>query len=449
MKEYDLQTFLKKYSDSTVDFFRFNGNYGDSLIWHGTMTLLNKLSIQVNYVDLNSSIDSSILFIDGGGNFVDYYSDVRDFLILKHKKYKEIVILPHTINGEKQKEFLKELGSNVTIFCREENSFNFVKDNSARVQCYLSQDCAFYNDLSGYEKVGTVAGTLNAFRNDSESIFDKKPIDNIDISYDGWCKKPLGDFLEKISAYDEIRTDRLHVAIAGTLLNKKIMLFPNSYYKNLSVYEYSLKKYPDTTFVYAKDINLVTFKNINTVFADYLKNEKSFQGDHSLFDLFKEIVKINYDIWNLEDRARNTNSSFQEVSETKKNIDICNQSRNDTIRKLDLNFAYLFSNSDLSVSQFVSESPATLIDRLSIFYIRKHMVSKILGCIENDIVLIKLYEQKHQIISEQIEFLGKYFDIFISGLKDEKICFKVFNPVKIYNDTRIRKYIDKLQNDSC
>ena len=127
----------------------------------------------------------------------------------------------------------------------------------------------------------------------------------------------------------------------------------------------------------------------------------------------------------------------------------CNQLRNDTIRKLDLNFAYLFSNDDLPVSQFVSESPATLIDRLSIFYIRKHMVSKILVCIENDIVLIKLYEQKHQLISEQIEFLGKYFDIFISGLKDKKIFFKVFNPIKIYNDTRIRKYIDKLQNDSC
>ena len=447
MKEYDLETFLKKYSNTKVDFFRFNGNYGDSLIWHGTMRLLDRLSIGVNYVDIDSCIDSSILFIDGGGNFVDYYSDVRDFLSLKHKKYKEVVILPHTISGEKQKEFLKELDSNVTIFCREEESFNFVKDNSARVQCYLSQDCAFYNDLSGYEKVGT--GTLNAFRDDSESTFDKKPIDNIDISHDGWCKKPLGDFLEKISDYDEIRTDRLHVAIAGTLLNKKVMLFPNSYYKNLSVYEYSLKKYPNTVFVYVKDIDLATYKNIDAVFNDYLKSRKYFQNSHSLFDLFREIVKINYEIWNLEDKARNSSSSFKEVSETKKKIDTCNQSRNDTIRKLDLNFAYLFNNDDLSVSQFVSESPATLIDGLSIFYIRKHMISKILGCIENDTVLIKLYEQKHQLISEQIKFLGKYFDIFISGLKDKKMFFKVFNPVKIYNDPRIRKYIDKLQNDSC
>lgn len=447
MKEIGLETFLKKYSNKKVDFFRFNGNYGDSLIWHGTMKLLGRLSVDVNYVDIDSSIENNILIIDGGGNFVDYYSDVRNFLSLKHKKYNEVVILPHTISGEKQKEFLKELGSNVAIFCREEESFNFVKDNSDRVQCYLSQDCAFYNDLSGYEKVGT--GTLSAFRNDNESSFDKKPIDNIDISYAGWCKKPLGDFLEKISAYAEIRTDRLHVAIAATLLNKKIMLFPNSYYKNLSVYEYSLKKYPETVFVYVKDINLVTYKNIETVFDDYLKSGKSLKSSHSIFDLFREVIKINYEIWNLEDKVRNSSCSFEEISETKKKIDSCNQLRNDTIRKLDLNFSYLFSNEASSLSQFVSESPAILIDRLSIIFIRKHMISKILGCIENDNILFKSYERKHQLVSEQMEFLGKYFDIFIFGLKDKKTFFKVFNPVKIYNDSRIRKYIDKLQKDSC
>ena len=105
MKEYKLEVYLEKYKNTKVDSFRINGNYGDSLIWHGTIILLNKLSINVNYVDINSNIDNDILFIDGGGNFVDYYSDVREFLILKHKKYKEIIILPHTINGDKQKKF--------------------------------------------------------------------------------------------------------------------------------------------------------------------------------------------------------------------------------------------------------------------------------------------------------------------------------------------------------
>jgi len=127
MKEYDLETFLKKYSNTKVDFFRFNGNYGDSLIWHGTMRLLDRLSIGVNYVDIDSCIDSSILFIDGGGNFVDYYSDVRDFLSLKHKKYKEVVILPHTISGEKQKEFLKELVQMLRFFAEKKKALILLK----------------------------------------------------------------------------------------------------------------------------------------------------------------------------------------------------------------------------------------------------------------------------------------------------------------------------------
>ncbi len=444
MKEYNLETFLEKYSNMTVDFFRFNGNYGDSLIWHGTMMLLNRLSINVNYVDIDSRIENNILFIDGGGNFIDNYSDVRNFLALKHKKYKEIIILPHTISGVKQKKILKELGSNTTIFCREKVSFDFVKDNSDHAYCYLSQDCAFYNNISSYKKIGK--GVLSAFRNDSESIFNNKPDNNIDISYDGWCKKPLDNFFEKISDHEEIKTDRLHVAIAGTMLRKKVQLFPNTYYKNLAVYEYSLKKYPDTSFIYAQDSNLVTFKNVDKSFKNFLQNKNGSQRTHTILDLFQEIIEINFEIWNLEDRARDTRHSFQIIAETKKQIDKCNQYRNDTIRKIDLNFAYLLGNNEeLEAHQFISESPGMLIDRLSIFYIRKSVIFKILDLIKDDTDLFKIYEKKLHVISEQIEFLGKYADILISGLRGKRLFFKIFRPVKIYNDHRIRKYIDALQ----
>lgn len=421
MKEYDLENFLKKHSNTKVDFFRFNGNYGDSLIWHGTMVLLNRLSIDVNYVDINSIVDNSILFIDGGGNFVDYYSDVHDFLALKHKKYKEIIIFPHTISGEKQKNLLKDLGPNITIFCREELSYDFVRANLGYTNCYLSHDCAFYNDLSDYEKIG--AGTLNAFRDDCESVFYNKPKNNIDISCDGWCKKPLGDFLRKITKYEEIRTDRLHVAIAGAILCKKVVLFSNSYYKNLAVYEYSLKKYPNVVFMYTDDIDLVSFKNIDNVFTEHIKNDINFRHNHNIFDLFREIIMVNHEIWDLEDKARDITQSYQIISETKRQIDKSNQYRNDTIGKLDLNFSYLFGNDELDAHRFISESPGVLIDRLSIFYIRKYKINEILNLIKNDATLLKTYKLKSQLILDQIEFLGKYFDALISKIKNKQLFF--------------------------
>jgi len=246
MQEYNLKKYLSKYSSSTVDFFRFKGNYGDSLIWHGTMKLLFNLGIKVNYVDLPSKNKYEVLFIDGGGNFVDYYDDVRDFLTAKPALYREIVILPHTIFGDKQIDILNNMQSDMTIFCREMISAKFVEDNFKNGKVYLWRDCAFYNSFSD---AGKGDGALNAFRLDQESLLPEQPNPNVDISYSGYATKPLDEFLGILKQYAQINTDRLHVAIAATLLGKQVKLYPNSYYKNKAVFEYSLKKFPNIEFV--------------------------------------------------------------------------------------------------------------------------------------------------------------------------------------------------------
>ncbi len=247
MKELNIKEFLKKYSNSEVDFFRFKGNYGDSVIWHGTMKLLSDLHITVHNVDISSLIKNKVLFIDGGGNFIDYYDDVRNFLNEKHSKYDEIVILPHTIFGNKQIDLLGKL-QNTTIFCRELESEKFVREHAKNSEVCLSQDCAFYNVFEDKQEKGE--GILYAFREDIESMFNNKPSQNIDISdIGGYETKPLDEFLDTIHTYEEIHTDRLHVAITASLLGKKVRLYPNSYFKNKAVFDYSLKKYPNTAFI--------------------------------------------------------------------------------------------------------------------------------------------------------------------------------------------------------
>ncbi len=245
MEEVDLKKFLEKYRDKTIDFYRFPGNYGDSLIWHGTKKLMNELNISENYVEIDSPKSNDVLFIDGGGNFVDYYSDVRDFLTKKHGLYKEIVVLPHTIFGDKQINILNNLLADITVFCREKVSFNFVKQNFLKGSVYLWHDCAFYNNFS---KSPDGKGILNAFRKDKESMLNYVPNANSDLSYNGYATKPLDELINSLKQYEEINTDRLHIAICATLLGKKVNLFPNSYYKNKAVFDYSLKKFPNISF---------------------------------------------------------------------------------------------------------------------------------------------------------------------------------------------------------
>jgi len=243
--EVDLKNFLEKYRNTKVDFYRFPGNYGDSLIWHGTKKLMRELNINENYIELGSPKSNRTLFIDGGGNFVDYYSDIRVFLIKKRDFYGEIVILPHTIFGDKQIDVLNDLSGDVTVFCRETVSFNFVKQNLRKGNAYLWHDCAFYND---FPKCLEGDGVLNAFRQDKESVLDTVPNTNNDLSYNGYATKPLDELINFLKQFEEINTDRLHIAICATLLGKKVGLFPNSYYKNKAVFDYSLKKFPNISF---------------------------------------------------------------------------------------------------------------------------------------------------------------------------------------------------------
>lgn len=246
MKEVDLKKFLKIYENKSIDFFRFSGNYGDSLIWHGTKRLLSLLNISEQYVETSSPKHNNVLFIDGGGNFVDYYSDIRDFLIKKPALYDEIIILPHTIFGEKQIEVLNNISSKLTIFCREKISAKFLEGRLTRGKVYLWYDCAFYNQ---FPPVPVGNGAINTFRSDKESKLHTLPISNNDISHNGYATKPLGEFIAILQKYAQVNTDRLHVAICATLLGKQVRLFPNSYYKNKAVFDYSLRKFPNIIFI--------------------------------------------------------------------------------------------------------------------------------------------------------------------------------------------------------
>lgn len=441
--ELDLKKYLSQFSGGRVDFYRFSGNYGDSLIYHGTKTLLNELNIHINFVEIDSGISNDILFIDGGGNFVDEYDDVYNFLVKKHRMYKKIVLLSHTIGGERQSKLIQSLGSNVTIFCREKVTYEFVKKNATKVECYLWHDCAFYNDLTNYSRFGE--GILNSFRVDVESNKKELPNDNEDISYDGWCMKPLQEFLGKIQKYGEIRTDRLHVAIASAMLGKRVLFYSNSYYKNMAVYEYSFKKYPEVIFIYENDYDLVSYNQIHSMFLEHFSKE-IVDTKHNISDLFNELIFLNHKLWRLEDLARNLKSTDKLVRETKRNIDKTNQSRNDVIRKIDFNLTDLLNNKESKdIEKFVSESPAVFIDKLSIMFIRKFEIERLVFRIKDNKSLNDIYNQKLNMINRQIDFNGNFLDVLFNKIRFGTVFFKIFNPVKIYNDYNIQKYISKLQ----
>jgi len=189
----------------------------------------------------------------------------------------------------------------------------------------------------------------------------------------------------------------------------------------------------------------ITFSKISAIFSNFIKNPKVDSTYDNVQKLVYLIIKINKTLWNLEDSARLSELGDKHVAEVKKNIDIYNQQRNDLIREIDTVLRRLLDVSRGVKESFYSESPGMIIDRLSIIFIKLAVVQKIISVIREDDIKLE-YLEKEKIPVGQIESIGNFLDLYIERLLKKEVFFEIQQPVKIYNDTRVRKYIKDFNN---
>ena len=265
----------------TIDWVLNPGNAGDSLIVAGTSAMLGRSGVPHRVVWDYAGYDSvgRILCYSGGGNLVRYYRFARDFLARHVDVADRVILLPHTVDANR--DFLAGLGRNVTLICREAISYDHCRSAAPKAEVFAADDLAFAldphhflrqqsagRDPNAVERLESrfqafIAETegdkvLNAWRGDAESS-DKRPVGaHQDISNDFGIESAFGlsamltsaDYLLRaINRFDLIRTDRLHTGIAGALLGKQVEIYPNSYYKNAAVYDFSLAHFPGVRFV--------------------------------------------------------------------------------------------------------------------------------------------------------------------------------------------------------
>ncbi|MBF0216437.1 MAG: polysaccharide pyruvyl transferase family protein [Candidatus Omnitrophica bacterium] len=235
-----------------VHFLNSTGNLGDALIRYGAVTLFKRNLINFHDLFYPDKASGKTLFVVGGGAYcwpwhfmcerVNHYLDC----------FESIFILPSSfdLSHPGVKRFIKRLPEKVTVFCREKYSYAQVRRTSQhKNNIFLDSDMAFHVDYNPYKTKGR--GVLVAFRGDLEKL-NTKDIPSGDISdisslgvYDRGMLDGYEYFLNRISSYEEIYTDRAHVAIASALLGKKITIYPNNYHKVQGIYEHSLSHYPN------------------------------------------------------------------------------------------------------------------------------------------------------------------------------------------------------------
>ena len=274
----DVAAYLAELATQGELFFKPNaGNAGDSLIACATFQLFDEANISYRLFDEDAFDPAGkILIYGGGGNLVAEHKAARQFVERYHHAVKKLVILPHTVSGNEG--LLGRLGSNVDIITREAISFEYVERQAPYANVLLADDLAFKLNLKlilaakctlPYRQVPLKrvvrrdtalwqaalrrslrkTRVLNCFRTDKERTNIRRPVGNVDLSklLKYGVDTPEEAFrttqvvFRFVNQYDEIRTNRLHVAIAGALLGKVVKFYSNSYFKNKAVYDFSMK----------------------------------------------------------------------------------------------------------------------------------------------------------------------------------------------------------------
>jgi exopolysaccharide biosynthesis predicted pyruvyltransferase EpsI len=239
------------------------GNAGDGVIAAATYDYLNANGFDYSPFSASEvyTPERDVLLFGGGGNLIEgYYAEGRDFIKNNLEKFAKVIIFPSTVFG--YTDFFKENIKHLFVCCREKTSYDhllklgYIPGESV----ILTQDMAFYLDKGKYiNNVRPTKSKASCYRTDSESLTKQQYENNHDISLtwngDYWDNVDLArnstrSLISFLQEYRAVDTDRLHVAILGSLLGMEVNFYPNSYYKNESVYEHSLiNYYPNTYFI--------------------------------------------------------------------------------------------------------------------------------------------------------------------------------------------------------
>lgn len=253
---------LKLYHSKCRFVYKANpGNAGDGVIAAATYDFFEVNGFnyeQFRFGELYNNV-TDVLIFGGGGNLIEgLYSEGRDFLRDNVKNFAKIIIMPSTIKG--YEDFFIENKDNLIVCAREKTTFKsllslgYIKDKNL----LLAHDMAFYLDRSKYTNdITPFKGEVKCFRTDNESFDRQWKENNHDISLtwngDYWdnihlARSSTTCLISFLQEYSTINTDRLHIAILGSLLDKKVNFYSNSYYKNEAVYNNSIKNYYSKTY---------------------------------------------------------------------------------------------------------------------------------------------------------------------------------------------------------
>ena len=307
----NLREYLVDHDPDHVTLIEPGGNHGDRIIYMGMEKLLNDLAIGFNKVNVYGRFETShsnaliqvvrraqrwlntvgsqvsilpfkkidlaeesdMVIINGGANINEFW--IHGIYLLKHVVQicndRSVVVAPQTYffkNRTVERALPRD--DDIHLFAREAYSYSLLNRERGldHLSTYLSQDTALYltrEDLEpsiDHDLTPSEAYHLASFRQDKEAIISHSVADRIEeeaanlVSGDISKKAQYSfeEFVSLVNDADLVYTDRLHVAILGSILETPVEMYENIYYKNYGVYRQSLADDDGVTFHRIPDI---------------------------------------------------------------------------------------------------------------------------------------------------------------------------------------------------
>lgn len=228
------------------------GNWGDALIAEGARSFFHAFGLSVREISLKSLRRrprlrarlagrgrAPLILYGGGGALAGRYPKHLDRVSAMLEAVGRAVILPSTFGAD---SVGLPLAPGSIAFRRDH--FESREHLPAARFCH---DMAFFLEPAPVRPCRRVGYFL---REDVERVVDApRPPDNRDISREGRHDTPIDSFFQAVGEAETLHTDRLHVAIAGALLEREVHFYPGIYFKNEAVYRSSLEPhFPNVRF---------------------------------------------------------------------------------------------------------------------------------------------------------------------------------------------------------
>jgi len=148
--------------------------------------------------------------------------------------------------------------------------------------------------------------------------------------------------------------------------------------------------------------------------------------------------------WHLEDIIRDPNINPEEALKIKRRIDKSNQDRTDMVEKIDDWFwDYFGAKNDLTCGKINTESPAWVVDRLSILALKIYHMQEQADRTDSDENHQLKCNEKLAVLLEQKEDLSLAFNQLIEEVEAGKKYMKVYRQMKMYNDESLNPVLYK------